>query len=71
MGQRHQHSDAGTDDSAWLNTLINTFERTEEFGDVPCDARTVSVMMSRLQRPAVTPARSHRRRRQATLEVQH
>jgi hypothetical protein len=71
MGQRHQHSDAGIDGFAWLNMLIETFERTEEFGDVPCDAKTMSLMMCRLQRPAVTRARSHQRRRQATLEVQH
>lgn len=69
MGQRHQHSHAGSDASAWLNTLIDTFERTAELGDVPCDAKAVSSMMSRLQRPAAMPAPSHQRRRQATLEV--
>ena len=71
MGQRHQHSHARIDGSAWLEMLIDTFERTEQLGGVPCDARIVSSMMSRLQRPAVTSAPGYQRRRQATLEVHH
>jgi hypothetical protein len=68
MGHRHQHSDFRTDDSAWLNTLIDTFERTEDLSDVPCDAKTVSAAMARLNNGTEKPSQ---RRRQATLEVHH
>lgn len=71
MAQRHQHSYVGIDGSAWLETLIDAFERTEDLGDVPCDAKIVSSVMSRLQRPALTTVPSHQRRRRAVLEAHH
>lgn len=70
MGQRHQHSDAGTDGSAWLSTLIATFARTEQLKAVPCDAKTLSAAKAHLRR-ALLQARRVARRRQATLEFQH
>jgi hypothetical protein len=70
MGQRHQNSDP-TADCAWLNTLIDTFERTEELGNVPCDANTVSAAMSRLQGQPSSRTLVRQRRRQATLELNH
>jgi hypothetical protein len=76
MGQRQQHCDAGTDQagtdgSAWLSTLVDTFERAAQLENVPCDAKSLSAAMSRLERPAILPSRPVARRRQATLEVQH
>ncbi len=68
MGHRHQNSQPETSDSAWLNTLIDTFERTEELCSVPCDAKTVSATMSRLQGQS-GGASLHQRRRKATLEM--
>jgi hypothetical protein len=69
MGQRQQHLLSGTDDSAWLNTLIDGFERTEKLMCVPCDTKTQAAAMARLSRPAsriVTKSR-----RQSVLEFHH
>ncbi|KAA0074609.1 hypothetical protein [Tardiphaga sp. P9-11] len=71
MGQRHQHCDAGTDGSAWLSTLVDTFQRTAQLENVPCDAKSLSAAMARLERPAILPSRRVARRRQVTLEFQH
>lgn len=75
MGQRHQHPDAGTqtagtDGSAWLSTLIDTFERTAQLENVPCDTKALSAAKAHLQRAILRP-RPVLRRRQATLLVQH
>jgi hypothetical protein len=72
MGQRHQNSHLGTEDAAWLTTLIDTFERTEELAAVPCDAKTVAATMSRLQgRDCTQTLTRWQRRREATLEFHH
>ncbi|MGM4885490.1 hypothetical protein AB7813_06350 [Tardiphaga sp. 20_F10_N6_6] len=76
MSQRHQHPDAGTqaagtDGSAWLSTLIDTFERTAQLENVPCDTKALSAAKARLQRPAILRPRPVLRRRQATLLFQH
>ncbi|MDB5500949.1 MAG: hypothetical protein JWR89_851 [Tardiphaga sp.] len=49
MGQRQQPSNAETEGSAWLGTLVDTFERAERLGDVPCDPGLLSAARLRLQ----------------------
>ena len=71
MGQRHQYPDAGTDGSAWLSTLIDTFERTAQLENVPCDTKALSAAKAHLQRIAVLQPRPVLRRRQVTLLSQH
>jgi hypothetical protein len=71
MGHRHPHPDAGTDSSAWLSTLIDTFERTTQLENVPCDTKALAAAKAHLQRPAILRPRPVSRRRQATLLFQH
>lgn len=50
MGQRQPFSVA--DETAWLSSLVDTFARTEDMHDEPCDPAAVNAAMARLQRPA-------------------
>jgi hypothetical protein len=50
MGQRQQYSRTGTEGSAWLGELVDTFERAERLGDVACDPKLLSAARLRLQR---------------------
>jgi hypothetical protein len=54
-----------------LSTLIDTFERTAQLENVPCDTKALSAAKARLQRPAILRPRPVLRRRQATLLFQH
>jgi hypothetical protein len=64
MAQRQQYS-GDTSDHGWLSSLVDTFERTELLGNIPCDATSISAARARLERPAtVSPCKDE-------LEPQH
>lgn len=71
MAQRQQHPGASNNENGWLLTLVDTFERTEQLGNVPCDEKLLSAARARLERPAL-PARPETvLRRKAQFQPQH
>ncbi|QUS39691.1 hypothetical protein RPMA_13220 [Tardiphaga alba] len=65
MGQHQPFSAA--DDNAWLSSLVDTFEQTEELSGQQCDPAALAAVMARLQSP--TPARRNLSRRAEVLQL--
>ena len=49
MAQRLENSGFRSD-NGWLLTLVDTFARTEQLGDVRCDEELLSAVRMRLER---------------------
>ncbi|CAN5223436.1 hypothetical protein BH11PSE4_BH11PSE4_19640 [soil metagenome] len=56
MAQRQQHC-GDSRGNGWLLSLVDTFERTELLGKVPCDETSISAIRARLARPATVSVR--------------
>lgn len=54
MAQRvHQQWEPGNGGTGWLSTLVETFNKAERLGSVPCDRNLLSAMHARLAEPAL------------------
>ena len=58
MAQRLQQPRSHVSDDSWLATLVDTFERTERLGSVPCSSEAMSVLRARLSLPAMVNGES-------------
>lgn len=53
MAWQQQQSRFTVSDGRWLAMLVDTFEKTERLGNVPCDSASISALRARLTLPAL------------------